>query len=80
MGRWDDVRRGAMRAEEAALLPALPRGSIRGSGALRDRIHAAQAISEKHLSNEVSIVQEEKTEKISVASYRRAALHHVLRK
>ena len=80
MGKWDDARHGAMHAEEAALLPALPRGNFSGSAALREMIRAARAISEKQLSNAVDIGNEMQMNIASVHPAGRAALHHVLRR
>ncbi len=82
----NDAKRMALKIEEAALLPALPR--IRGAGgaALQSALQSAREMGKKRLSNAVSagILWEAPPAEAAAGTYRRtgkrAALNHVLKK
>ncbi|MBQ9263311.1 MAG: hypothetical protein IJ189_03765 [Clostridia bacterium] len=76
-----DMGRAAMSAEEAALLPALPRRGIAGKIALRERIEAAERMDKMRLSNEMHTMAGTIEKEVAAARRdARAALHHILRK
>lgn len=85
MALVNDSRRGAMKMEEAALLPALPR-HISGQAALESVLQSAQKMKGKQVSNAVSIAvyAPETPQKENFATYHpafsRAALHHILKR
>ena len=85
MALVNDSRRGAMKMEEAALLPALPR-HISGQAALESVLQSAQKMKGKQVSNAVSIAvyAPETPQKENISTYHpafsRAALHHILKR
>ena len=86
MALTDGIRRAAMKIEEAAMLPALPR-YLSGQAALESVIRAAEVMRDKRVSNPVTGLinaPEVMRAQMIPATYRpensRAALHHILKR
>jgi len=86
MAKMKEIIRPAMKIEEAALLPALPR-HLSGQAALESVMRAADAMRDKQVSNAVAgpIRASDAMWETSVSvtyhpAYSRAALHHILKR
>ncbi|MBR1585196.1 MAG: hypothetical protein IJ662_06630 [Clostridia bacterium] len=80
MHSWEDAGKGAMNAEEAALLPALPRRSEAGQTALRDRLNQAARMKDMKMGQTWSGHIDAVEKAVRAAGVEtRAALHHVLK-
>lgn len=85
MSQMDASRRPAMKIEEAALLPALPRHAG-GPAALGSVMRAAEAMRDKQVGNSVEIAAgtsgrlRARTGCPARSAQSRAALHHVLKR
>lgn len=85
MSQMDESRRPAMKIEEAALLPALPRHAV-GPAALESVMRAAEAMRDKQVGNSVEIAAGTSGRMRTRAglparpAQARAALHHVLKR
>ncbi|MBR3106865.1 MAG: hypothetical protein IKH30_06735 [Clostridia bacterium] len=77
-----EVRMPALKTEEAALLPALPRQSLTGGAALRTALRSAEAIANKQTADAAAETGTSSAERSSVPPrpVSRAALNHALRR
>ena len=85
MALMNESRRGAMKIEEAALLPALPR-HMSGQAALESVLLSARRMVDKQVGNAIMTAQsalEMPLKAIAVSYHKacsRAALHHILKR